>query len=69
MQTCNFPPFLTPTAKKMKGSTLLLFDQEDIRYEFSELSVEDRIYLRNFLPEIVSYKAILLVYFSTYICS
>ena len=44
------------TAKDVKGSTLLLFDQEDIRYEFSDLSLEDRIYLRNFLREIVSFK-------------
>ena len=44
------------TAKDVKGSTLLLFDQEDITYEFSDLSLEDRIYLRNFLREIVSFK-------------
>ena len=47
---------LSLTEKDVKGSTLLLFDQEDIRYEFSDLSLEDRIYLRNFLPEIVSFK-------------
>ena len=47
---------LSLTEKDVKGSTLLLFDQEDIRYEFSDLSLEDRIYLRNFLREIESFK-------------
>ena len=44
------------TAKDVKGPTLLLFDQEVIKYEFTDISLEDRIYLGNFLREIVSFK-------------
>ena len=40
--------------KGNQGSTLLMFCPEDIKYELEELSVEDRIHLRNILREIVS---------------
>lgn len=46
-----FPPF---TAKEIKGSTLLTFSPEDIKYELEDFSIEDRMHLRNFLREIVS---------------
>ena len=42
------------TAKEIKGSTLLLFSPEDIKYELEDLSIDDRIHPRNFLREIVS---------------
>ena len=42
------------TAKEIKGSTLLLFSPEDIKYELEDLSIDDRMHLRNFLQEIVS---------------
>ena len=48
-----FPPFHI-TAKEIKGSTLLMFCPEDIKYELKELSIEERMHLRNFLREIVS---------------
>ena len=50
-----FASLLLPTAMGIKGSTLLLMDAEDIKYELSELFVEERIHLRNFLREIVSF--------------
>ena len=40
--------------KEIKGSTLLMFCPQDIKYELEELSVEDRIHLRNILRETVS---------------
>ena len=42
------------TAKEIKGSTLLLFSPEDIKYELEDLSIDDHMHLRNFLREIVS---------------
>lgn len=39
-------------AKEIKGSTLLMFSPEDIKYELEDLSIEDRMHLRNFLREI-----------------
>ena len=42
------------TAKEIKGSTLLLFSPEDIKYELEDSSIDDRMHLRNFLREIVS---------------
>lgn len=46
-------PSCTISEKEIKGSTLLMFSPEDIKYELEELSVEDRIHLRNILWEIV----------------
>ena len=42
------------TAKEIKGSTLLLFSPDDIKYELEDLSIDDHMHLRNFLREIVS---------------
>lgn len=42
------------TTKEIKGSTLLTFFPEDIKYELEDFSIEDRMHLRNFLREIVS---------------
>ena len=47
------------TAKDIRGSTLLLLDAEDIKYELNELSVADRIHLQNFVRDIVSISCIL----------
>ena len=49
-----FSRYFFNTAKEIKGSTLLLFSPEDIKYELEDLSTDDRMHLRNFLRDIVS---------------
>ena len=49
-----FSRYFFNTAKEIKGSTLLLFSPEDIKYELEDSSIDDHMHLRNFLREIVS---------------